>query len=108
MRKFRGTLGQDGWLAWAAGRPARLMRAAGDQLFQAGDARASQHGWQVTTRHAGWARTYRDPRFDRLLSCPACRGTGTDAAEERACGRCAGTGRITVPQECRPEARRAG
>jgi len=50
------------------GRLALLMRAIGDRLFQADDARASQYGWQIRARHGGLARTYRDPRFDRFRS----------------------------------------
>ncbi|MGP0028745.1 MAG: hypothetical protein ACLPKE_36130 [Streptosporangiaceae bacterium] len=89
--------GQDGNIARVTGRLARLIRAAGDRLFQAEDARARQCGWQITARRGGLARTYRDPRFDRFRSCPACRGTGTGTAE-KPCDRCDGTGRITVFQ----------
>ena len=89
--------GQGGYIARVTGRLALLIRAAGDRLFQAEDARARQYGWQITARRGGLARTYRDPRFDRFRSCPACRGSGTGPAE-KPCGRCAGTGRITVPQ----------
>ena len=70
MRKFGTASDQDGWLARATGRLALLIRAFSDQLFQADDARASQYGWQITTRHAGLTRTYRDPRFDRLPELP--------------------------------------
>lgn len=107
MRKFGTTSHEDGRLARATGRLARVIRAFSDQLFQADDVRARQYGWQITTRRAGLTRTYRDPRFDRLQGCPACRGTGT-SPDDRACDRCAGTGRITVSAEFRPEARRAG
>ena len=79
-----------GWLA-------RLIRTAGDRLFEAEDARARQYGWQITARHGGLARTYRDPRFDRFRSCPDCRGTGTDRGDQP-CDHCAGTGRVTVAQ----------
>jgi len=107
MRKFGTVSDQDGRPARATGRLARSIRAFSDRLFQAGDARASEYGWQITPRHGGLTRLYRDPRFDRFRSCPACRGTGT-APDDRACDRCAGTGRITVSHEVRPEARRAG
>ena len=40
-------------------------------------------------RRGGLARTYRDPRFDRFRSCPACSGTATGAAE-KPCDRCGG------------------
>jgi hypothetical protein len=107
MREFGTASDQDGRLARATGRLALLIRAFSDQLFQADDARASQYGWQITSRHGGLTRTYRDPRFDRLRSCPACGGNGRNP-DDRACDRCAGTGRITVSHELRPEARRAG
>ena len=89
--------GQGGYIARVTGRLALLIRAAGDRLFQAEDARARQYGWQITARRGGLARTYRDPRFDCFRSCPACRGSGTRPAE-KPCDRCAGTGRITVSQ----------
>ena len=107
MKKFGTASDQDGRLARATGRLARLIRAFSNHLFQADDARASQYGWRIATRHAGLTRTYRDPRFDRLQGCPACRGTGA-GPDDRACARCAGTGRITVFDEFRREARRAG
>lgn len=89
--------GVGGTLARVIGRLARLIRQVGDRLFRDADVRASQHGWQITARRGGLARTYRDPRFDRFRSCPVCRGTGTDRAKQ-ACNHCAGTGRITVVQ----------
>jgi hypothetical protein len=89
--------GQGGNIARVTGRLVRLIRAAGDRLFQAEDIRASQNGWQITARRGGLARTYRDQRFDRFRICPACHGTGTGSAE-KPCNRCDGTGRITVPE----------
>jgi len=86
-----------GNIARMARRLALLIRAAGDRLFQAEDERARQHGWQITARRGGLARTYRDPRFDRFRSCPACRGSGTGPTK-RHCDRCGGTGRITISQ----------
>ena len=59
-------LGLGGPLARVTGRLARLIETVGDRLFRDADVRASQHGWQITTRRGGLARTYRDPRFDRL------------------------------------------
>jgi hypothetical protein len=79
------------------GRLALLIRRFGTWLFQAGDERARQHGWQVTARRGGLARTYRDPRFDRFRRCPACGGTGTCPGGQ-SCGACAGTGRITLTE----------
>jgi DnaJ-class molecular chaperone len=89
--------GQGGVIAQVTGRLALLIRAAGNRLFQAEDERAKQYGWQITVRRGGLARTYRDPRFDRFRSCPACRGTGTGPAK-KPCDHCGGTGRITVSQ----------
>jgi hypothetical protein len=86
---------QGGDIARVTGWLGRLIRAAGDRLFQAEDAHARQYGWQVTTRRGGLARTYRDPRFDRFRNCPACRGINP---AEKPCDRCGGTGRITVCQ----------
>jgi hypothetical protein len=78
-----------------SGRLAAWIRAAGDRLFREDDARARGYGWQVQVRHGGLSRTYRDPRFDGLQSCPACRGSGIDQ-HERACDRCSGAGRIRL------------
>jgi hypothetical protein len=97
--------GQAGNIARVTGRLALLIRAAGDRLFQAEDARARQYGWQITARHGGLARTYRDPRFDRFRSCPACHGTETGPTE-KPCDRCGGTGRITVSQPTLPNRER--
>jgi RecJ-like exonuclease len=97
--------GKGGNIARVSGRLALLIRAAGDRLFQAEDERARQYGWQVTARRGGLARTYRDPRFDRFRSCPACRGTGTGPAE-KPCDRCDGTGRITISQPALADERR--
>lgn len=89
--------GQGGNIARVTGWLGRLIRTAGNRLFQAEDARARQYSWQITTRRGGLARTYRDPRFDRFRSCPACRGIGTGPAD-KPCNRCGGKGRITVCQ----------
>jgi RecJ-like exonuclease len=97
MSEVGKTSGQGSKIARVTGRLALLIRAAGDRLFRAHDERARQHGWQITVRRGGLARTYRDPRFDRFRSCPACRGTGVGFAE-KPCDLCGGTGRITVSQ----------
>jgi hypothetical protein len=77
-------------------RLSRLLRNFGDRLFADTDAKARQHGWQVTRRNGGLSRRYRDPRFDSLVRCPSCAGTGgSDAA---ACGPCRGSGRLTLHQ----------
>jgi DnaJ-class molecular chaperone len=97
MSEVGNASGRGGNIARVTGRLVRLVRAAGDRLFQAEDIRASQNGWLITARRGGLARTYRDPRFDRFRNCPACCGTGTGSAE-KPCNRCDGTGRIAVSQ----------
>ena len=95
MSEVGRTSGQGGNIARVIGRLALLIKAAGDRLFQAEDERARQYGWQTTARCGGLGRGYRDPRFSRFRSCPACRGTGIGPAD-KPCDHCGGTGRITV------------
>jgi hypothetical protein len=80
-------------VAWMA----RLLDGIGQRLFASADARAREHGWQITQRSGGLSRSYRDPRFDSLISCPLCKGTGD--VDEAPCERCGGTGRLT---RCEP------
>jgi hypothetical protein len=75
---------------------ARLLDNMGQRLFAEGDARARQRGWDVTQRHGGLGRRYRDPRFGSLVSCPSCGGTGEPA--DTRCWPCGGTGRLTLHQ----------
>ncbi len=71
----------------------------GERLFAADDATAQRHGWQVTPVHGGLGRRYRDPRFDSLVRCAVCAGTGrTDGRAATPCAPCAGTGRRTLGQ----------
>lgn len=83
------------------GRIAELIRAIGERLFREDDARAASCGWQAKVGHRGLSRTYRDPRFDSLMACPSCRGSGQHAFDQD-CARCSGTGRIRLPQSPRP------
>jgi hypothetical protein len=76
-------------LSWLAAIPGRL----GGRLFATNDDEARWHGWVITKTRGGLARSYRDPRFDALAGCPACRGSG--AVAELACTPCLGTGRLT-------------
>lgn len=85
-----------GWLA-------RLVQAAGDRLFAANDREAGWHGWEVTRYQGGLGRGYRDPRFDTLMACPVCEGSGV--AGRDVCIRCGGTGR-TVRAVSRSESGR--
>jgi hypothetical protein len=65
----------------------RVARA----LFARPDRQAQALGWDVTVSGRwGTSRTYHDPRYDRLASCPRCGGRG------EGCGRCHGTGRIVL------------
>jgi hypothetical protein len=65
------------------------------RIFAAPDAAARHRGWQVTSTHGGFGRSYRDPRFDTLASCGDCLGRGTKSPGNP-CHACGGTGRITV------------
>ncbi len=76
-------------LGWLAAVACRL----GDRLFAMNDAEAYWRGWQITKTQGGLGRRYRDPRFDTLAGCPACRGAGVTAA--LSCLPCLGTGRVT-------------
>jgi len=71
---------------------AERLRAAGDRLFAEDDRKAREHGWEVTCRHGGLSRRYRDPRFNTLISCPWCHGGGQAGKQE--CPACRGTGRL--------------
>jgi len=78
---------------WLTGLPNRI----GDLLFAGNDEEARWRGWSTEERHAGLARLYRDPAFDRLVQCPDCRGAGVTMAESR-CVPCSGTGRLILDQ----------
>jgi hypothetical protein len=69
---------------------------AGNRLFASSDRAADEHRWQITRRHGGLSRRYRDPRFDMLVSCPCCHGTGGTC--DSVCQPCQGTGRLTRGQ----------
>jgi hypothetical protein len=71
------------------------IEALTQALFAASDAAARRHGWQITSTRYGFARVYRDPRFDTLTSCPDCRGHSVDP-DGIECLRCHGTGRIVI------------
>lgn len=74
------------------------QRRSGERLFAASDEAARQRGWQVyRTGHLG--RAYRDPRFDLLTWCRACRGTGRVSYQTAPCPSCSGTGRCRVESE---------
>jgi DnaJ-class molecular chaperone len=65
----------------------------GDRLFRFDDQLAIERNWQITKRHGGLSRSYRDPRFDTLHACFQCGGSGRTDREW--CAACDGTGRVT-------------
>ena len=85
---------------WLAGH----MRRMGNRLFAVHDAQARQHVSQITLRRGGLGRSYRDPRFDLLVTCPDCHGTGIDA-DDGPCDGCPGTGRLILDRQCGSAAR---
>jgi hypothetical protein len=82
---------------WLAGR----IAAVGARLFAAEDLAATQHGWQITQRRGGMGRSYRDPRFDTLRSCPRCHGSG--ATDGNPCIPCDATGRVSLAAPSRED-----
>jgi DnaJ-class molecular chaperone len=86
---------------WPLTRVRVLVNALTRALFDASDAAARRYGWQVTSTRHGFGRLYRDPRFDAIRICPACRGHGvqTDGTE---CLRCRGSGRIVIKPGVQP------
>jgi hypothetical protein len=76
-----------------------ISRKIGDRVFAANDEEARWHGWEIIPRHAGLSRRYRDPRFDTLIECPECLGSGTstrNGAVRTPCPACAATGRLRL------------
>jgi hypothetical protein len=67
----------------------------GRKIFRSSDYQARQHGWQVTPRHGGLSRTYRDPRFDYLAAYTTCNGRGHNP-RSITCPDCQGTGRVSI------------
>lgn len=73
----------------------RMLNALGRSIFREDDRQARDHGWQIIPRHGGLSRSYRDPRFNRLIACTTCNGRGYDP-HRVACSDCDGTGRIIL------------
>lgn len=71
----------------------RVLSAIGTMIFREDDHRARQRGWQITPGHRGLSRTYRDPRFDHLVSCSSCNGRGCNP-DRTICSDCRGSGRL--------------
>ena len=72
----------------------RLIETAGDRLFRTDDQTAIKNNWQITKRHGGLSRRYRDPRFNTLLACSRCSGSG--GYPDEPCATCGGTGRVRL------------
>jgi hypothetical protein len=73
----------------------RGTSTTGRRIFLSSDNQARQHGWQVSSRHGGLSRTYRDPRFDYLSACTTCNGGGRNP-RSITCSDCQGTGRVSL------------
>jgi hypothetical protein len=73
----------------------RMLSTIGSKIFRTDDCHAHDRGWQIIPRRGGLSRTYRDPRFDYLVSCPACDGRGHDR-DRIACSDCHGSGRTVL------------
>jgi hypothetical protein len=88
--------------------PPRLsdwLRTAGERIFSDSDAQAREHGWRIIPLYGGLGRMYRDPRFDSLIRCPRCYGTGSvggGVSGAGPCLHCGGAGRI-VTLEVEPD-----
>lgn len=81
-------------------------RRAGAALFAKPDAQAIRNGWTVTQRRGGLSRTYRDPRFDLLIRCTSCGGSGFNHTAARgACATCGGSGRLVRTTHAEPARR---
>lgn len=73
----------------------RGLSAIGSKIFREDDYRTRDHGWQITLRHGGLSRSYRDPRFDYLIACMACNGHGCNTRGVT-CSDCYGAGRVIL------------
>jgi hypothetical protein len=71
------------------------LGAIGDKIFQADDRWARDHGWRIVPRRGGLSRSYRDPRFDRLVACATCNGRGCNP-QDATCSACHGAGCIAL------------
>jgi hypothetical protein len=100
------------WLGRVAERIRCWCSALDDAVFKQSDLDATARGWKVR-RDRPFTRTYRDPRWDSITTCPHCGGAGTCGA--RTCKECDARGTIriassdpvqpTVRQETRPAPR---
>jgi hypothetical protein len=79
-----------------------LPRRMADRLFATNDDEAYWRDWQIIKVHCGSGRRYREPRFDMLVACTECKGTGIGGIELAGltlpCGICLGAGRLTTAE----------
>jgi hypothetical protein len=68
-----------------------LMERAERYAFGELDLDAVARGWEVR-RDSRFRRTYRDPRWDNVLECPSCHGSGVEGADT--CAECEGRGTV--------------
>ena len=73
----------------------RALSVLGSKIFRTDDHRARERGWEIISRHGGLSRTYRDPRFDRIIPCSACNGRGYNP-DRITCPDCCGSGRLVL------------
>ena len=77
----------------AATRISRLRDRLAHLLFREPDLDALARGWQVH-RPSTFRRLYRDPRWNSVVACADCQGTGVNVT--RACGPCDGRGTLRL------------
>jgi hypothetical protein len=83
----------------------RALSSIGGKIFRTDDCHARDRGWQIIPRHGGLSRTYRDPRFDYLIPCPACNGRGYNP-DRTTCFGCRGSGRLVLDRAGTTQPRR--
>lgn len=79
------------WFGRVAERIRAACRGIDDRVFREPDIDAIARGWEVR-RDRRFHRTYRDPRWDSIIACPACGGSGACGA--RVCATCDGRGTV--------------
>lgn len=77
----------------AATRLSRLRDRLGRWIFREPDLDALARGWEVH-RPTPFRRVYRDPRWNSVVTCVDCGGTGLCGAH--ACGVCNGRGTLRL------------
>lgn len=80
--------------ARAATRLCQLREVLDNLIFRKPDLEAVSRGWEVR-REQPFRRVYRDPRWNSIVACADCQGTGQEGA--RPCPVCDGRGTIRLP-----------